>query len=87
MPRRWSAKRRRGRIQFGLRSLLVATLLFSVLFAVMGGLVREGLDPEKNPRLIVYVVLAVAAPMLVMIGASLLEPLMNLVQLLRRRRK
>ena len=75
------------RFQFRLRTLLVVTLLFAVLFMVMAGLLREGLNPEKNPKLLVFIVLAVAAPLAMMMLASFVRPLSELVEKLRRRRE
>ena len=71
--------RRPWRPRFGLFSLLLATTLFAAGAAVLGHLLREGTDSSSTG---VFVVLAAAAPMALMIAASLLAMLSDL----RRRR-
>lgn len=78
VPRRW-------RFQFGIWALLAAMGLFSVLFAVWGELLRAGAGPDNSPRLILFVVLAVTAPLLVMIAVSLARPAGRLWRRFRRR--
>jgi MFS-type transporter involved in bile tolerance (Atg22 family) len=77
---------RRPWFQFRLRTLLALTFLMAVLSLVMAGLLHEGLDPQRNPRLLVFIVLAVAAPLAMMMLASLARPLSEFVEKLRRRR-
>ena len=62
-PRRW-------RPRFGLLSLLLVTTVFSVGAAVLGYLLRSGADSADTA---VFVILATAAPMGVMIVASLVK--------------
>ncbi|MEX2118630.1 MAG: hypothetical protein WD847_03395 [Pirellulales bacterium] len=75
-PPRGSGKSRGGwRPQFGLFGLLATMALLSVPFAVWGGLLREGAKPEESPRLMFFVVMAIASPMLVMIAVSAVKPI------------
>jgi hypothetical protein len=67
-PRRW-------RPRFGLFSLLLATTLLAVGAAVLGHLLREGTDSSTTG---LFVVLAAAAPMALMIVASVLAMLSDL---------
>jgi hypothetical protein len=70
---------KRWRPRFGLFSLLLATTLLAVGAAVLGHLLREGTDSTSTGM---FVVLAAAAPMALMIAASVLAMLSDL-----RRRK
>lgn len=63
------------RPRFGLFSLLLATTLMAVGAAVLGHLLREGADSSSTG---VFVVLAAAAPMALMIAASVLAMLSDL---------
>ena len=63
------------RPRFGLFSLLLATTLLAVGAALLGHLLRDGTDSASTG---VFVVLAAAAPMALMIGASLLAMLSDL---------
>jgi hypothetical protein len=69
-----------GKLRFGLFSLLLATTLFAVAAAVLGHLLREGTDSTSTG---LFVVLAAAAPVALMIAASVLAMLSDL----RRRRR
>jgi hypothetical protein len=71
---------RPGKLRFGLFSLLLATTLFAVAAAVLGHLLREGTDSKTTGM---FIVLAAAAPMALMIAASVLALLSDL----RRRRR
>lgn len=62
-PRRW-------RPRFGLLSLLLVTTLFAVGSAVLGYLLRSETDSAETA---LFVILATAAPMGVMIIASLIK--------------
>ena len=62
------------RVQFGIRTLLLIMLLVSVLAAIGGGLARTG-DGKPNVTLIV---MAIAAPLGVMILLSLIETFLRL---------
>lgn len=79
-PRRW-------RLQFGLATLMVATMLFSFLAALLGGLLRERPGAKDNTRLVFFIIMAVAAPMLVTIAISLIKPAVRLVAHLRQARR
>jgi hypothetical protein len=77
----------RWRPQFGLWALLGVMAILSPLFAVWGGLMREGASPDDNPRLVVFVLLVVATPLAVMIAVSLIKPAQRLWHRLRRHRR
>ena len=77
---------RRPWFQFRLRTLLAITFLASILSLVMSGLLREGLDPQKNPRLVAFIVAAIAAPLAIMMLASFARPISELVKKLLARR-
>jgi hypothetical protein len=62
-PRGW-------RPRFGLLSLVLVTTVFAVGSAVLGYLLRSGADSSETA---VFVILATAAPMGVMIVASLVK--------------
>src|SRR5258708_1207723 len=66
--------RGRGRPQFGMRGMMAVVMLLCVPFALLGGLWREGEHMVESPRVLVYIVAAVAAPMLVMVLVSLVKP-------------
>ena len=72
----------RRRFQFSLSTLLLITALFGVLAAALAGMLhrREG-RPSMPPGF--FIVMAVAAPMAVLIAVSLLRAV---VQWLQRRR-
>lgn len=66
------------RAQFGLRTLLLLMLMFSVLAATLGGLLQGG--PQRQT----FILFGVASPVLLMIVLAALEFLQKLVS--RRRR-
>ncbi|MCL6503135.1 MAG: hypothetical protein K6T86_10650 [Pirellulales bacterium] len=72
------APRRRLRVQFRLSTLLAAMVLFTIVAWVLGGLLRES-QPRHGPsHLPLYVVLTIAAPVLVMV-------MLNLASIVRQR--
>ncbi len=75
----------RGRPQFTMRGLMATVVLLCVPFAVWGGLLREGARAGDSPRVLVYIVLAAAAPMLVLVLVSLVKPAVGLWRRLRGR--
>lgn len=66
---------RRPRFRFTLRTMFVVTLLVCVLAAVLGGLLRAAGNEGLAASPVFYLLLAVFAPMLMMIAASLWQPL------------
>ena len=56
-----------GRFQFGMRGLMATIVLLCVPFAIWGGLLRAGREADGSPRIIIFVLLCLAAPMGVMI--------------------
>jgi hypothetical protein len=70
------APRRRFQVRFRLSTLLAVMALFTIVAWVLGGLLRES-EVQRGPsHLPLYVVLTIAAPVLVMV-------LLNLVNLIR----
>jgi hypothetical protein len=61
------------RAQFGLRALLLLTLMFSILAATLGGLLQGGTRRQ------VFVLFGVASPVLLMIALGACEFLKNLL--------
>lgn len=61
--------------QFSLRTLLGVITLLSLLAAALGGIIRSGADPQRNPRVMLYVVLALCSPLLALVAASLYRTL------------
>lgn len=70
------APRRRFQVRFGLSTLLAAMMLFSIVAWVLGGLLRESKVQHRSSNLPLYVVLTIAAPVLVMV-------LLNVVHMVR----
>ncbi|HEV3003968.1 MAG TPA: hypothetical protein VGX78_05875 [Pirellulales bacterium] len=62
---------RGGRPQFSMRGMMAVVVLLCVPFAIWGGLLREGVHAEDSPRIVVYIVLSLAVPMLVLVLVSL----------------
>ena len=60
---------RRGRFQFSLASLFLVTFLMAVAFAALGGMLRAARGEIDLP-VGVFVIMAAAAPMAVMVGLS-----------------
>lgn len=76
------------RPQFRLITMLGAMVLFSVLAAVLAGLLREGADLSvTNPAFIVFLVAVLAAPLGVMTLAGLIPPLKRFWRFLESRRR
>ena len=75
---------RRRAFQFGLGALLLAVIGFNVLAAALAGLL--GFGDDEMPR-IVYVAVAVAAPMAVMIAVSAIYGAVVAWRRLARRRR
>lgn len=71
------APRRRFQVRFRLGTLLAAMVLFTIVAWVLGGLLRES-KVQGPSHLPLYVVLTIAAPVLVMV-------LLNLASLIRQR--
>jgi hypothetical protein len=69
--------------QFNLRTLFGLTLLCSLAMAAGAGIMRAGASGNDR-QLMIYVVLAVAGPLLVMIVASLVLPAMRVWRRWRR---
>lgn len=57
-----SNPRRGGRFQFGMRGLMATMVLLCVPFAIWGGLLQAGKESGGSPRMIIFVLLCVAAP-------------------------
>ncbi len=70
------APRRRFEVRFRLSTLLAAMMLFTIVAWVLGGLLRESKVQQQPSNLPLYVVLTIAAPVLVMV-------LLNIVNLVR----
>ena len=60
------------RLRFGLFSLLLATTLLAAAAAVLGHLIRQGVDSARTG---IFVIVAAGAPMALMIVASALAML------------
>ena len=73
----------RWRPRFSLATLLKGMLIFSVLAAALGGLLRE--SSAGNVSVVFSVVLVIAAPLAITIGLSLIDPLGKLLGHWRRR--
>ncbi len=76
----------RWRPKFGLQTLMFAMVVCCMLAAVMGGLMRGGSDGASELRILVFVALAAAGPMLLMILLSLAGPIKAAWRQLVRRR-
>lgn len=70
------APRRRFQVRFRLSTLLAAMMLFAIMAWVLGGLLRESKMQQQPSSLPLYVLLTIAAPVLVMV-------LLNVVKLVR----
>jgi cytochrome b len=77
-------RQRRGRFQFGLAALMLVVMLAGVLAAVLSGILRADEEGIGGP---VFVLLAVAAPMGLMIAMSLLAAAHRYWSTWRHRRK
>jgi len=73
-----------SRPRFTLRWLFKAMLLASVVFAVFGGIVREAAHSDSD-MLLVFLMMAVAAPVGLMIVLSLIRPAASVLDFFRRR--
>ncbi len=67
--------------QFGLKRLMLITALASVVFATLAGLLRSSSEARMPPGF--FVLMAIAAPMALMIGISLFQ---NVSDRIRRRK-
>ena len=85
----------RFRFQFTLRTMFVAFTLFSVLFALLGGLVA-GIKWKGNPadvaptgddRLALFVLLTVAAPLVIVLATGMIRPVRQLLAWVRSMRE
>jgi hypothetical protein len=76
----------RRRFRFRLRTLLVATLLAALLLTIFRELMRSGLAGGTNARFLAMLMLALAAPMILMLAAGLIRPVTSLIRRLRRRK-
>ncbi|HVC94262.1 MAG TPA: hypothetical protein VND64_11260 [Pirellulales bacterium] len=75
----------RGRPQFTMRGMMATVVLLCVPFAIWGGLLREGARAADSTRVLVYIVLVMAAPMLVMVLVGLVKPAIGFWRWLRGR--
>ncbi|HUY36489.1 MAG TPA: hypothetical protein VMV69_27380 [Pirellulales bacterium] len=73
----------RGRPQFTLRGLMATVVLLCVPFAIWGGLLREGARAAESKSVLLYIVLVMAAPLLVALLVSLVKPAVGFWRWLR----
>lgn len=59
------------RFQFRLTTLLAVMVPIAVLAAVFRNFVGTGIDPDKDPRVMLFLAAALAAPMLLLVAAGL----------------
>lgn len=80
-----AASRRSGRFQFGMRGLMATVILLCIPFAIWGGLLRAGGEADGESRLVLFVLLCVAAPMGVMVLVAALPAATRIYRRLRPR--
>ena len=74
------------RFQFRLGTLLITIVPIAVLAAIFRNVLRDGADPAKNPRVMLFLALALAAPMLLLVAASLVPPFKRWLEKRRQRK-
>lgn len=72
-----------GRFQFGMRGLMATIILLCIPFAIWGGLLRAGGEGDGESRLVLFVLLSVAAPMGMMLVVAALPAAIRLYRRLR----
>jgi len=68
-----------------MRGMMAVVVLLCVPFAIWGGLLREGAHAANSARVLVYIVLVIAAPMLVMVLVGMVKPAVGFWKWLWRR--
>jgi hypothetical protein len=68
-----------------MRGLMATVVLLCVPFAIWGGLLREGARAAESMRVLVYIVLVMAAPLLVWLLVGLVKPAVGFWKWLRGR--